>query len=71
MLLAFALLCLTLWGLQPVLSNQYGLVISVLPWHAHTATLLAGLAGLALLLGAIPSYLTYRQSLAQGLTVRL
>lgn len=71
MLLAFALLCLTLWGLQPVLSNQYGLVISILPWHAHTATLLAGLAGLALLLGAIPSYLTYRQSLAQGLTVRL
>lgn len=71
MLLSFILLSLTLWLLQPVLSNQYGLVISMLPWHAHTGTLLAGLAGLALLLGAIPSYLTYRQSLAQGLSVRL
>jgi putative ABC transport system permease protein len=71
MLLSFILLSLTLWVLQPVLSNQYGLVISMLPWHAHTGTLLAGLAGLALLLGAIPSYLTYRQSLAQGLSVRL
>ncbi len=71
MLLSFMLLSLTLWVLQPVLSNQYGLVISPLPWHAHTGTLLAGLAGLALLLGAIPSYLTYRQSLAQGLSVRL
>jgi hypothetical protein len=33
--------------------------------------LLGALLSLALLLGAIPSYLTYRQSLAQGLTVRL
>lgn len=71
MLLSLTLLSLTLWALQPVLSNQYGLVISMLPWHAHTGTLLAGLAALALLLGAIPSYLTYRQSLAQGLSVRL
>lgn len=68
---ALLLLCGTLAALQPLLSSQYGLVISWLPWHDHTAALLAALLALALLLGAIPSYLTYRQSLAQGLTVRL
>jgi putative ABC transport system permease protein len=71
MVLAFGLLCLVLWGLQPILSNQYGLVISAFAWHSHTLWLFTGLAGLALVLGALPSYLTYRQSLAQGLAVRL
>ncbi|MCT6700878.1 ABC transporter permease [Rheinheimera sp. 4Y26] len=68
---ALLLLCGSLAVLQPLLSSSYGLVISWLPWHGHTAALLAALLALALLLGAIPSYLTYRQSLAQGLTVRL
>lgn len=69
--LAVVLLTGALALAQPLLSSQYGLVIALLPWHAHTAALLAALLALALLLGAIPSYLTYRQSLAQGLTVRL
>lgn len=68
---ALALLSGSLWLAQPLLSSQYGLFISIWPWHAHTGTVLATLTGLSLLLGAIPSYLTYRQSVAQGLVVRL
>lgn len=69
--LGFVALVATLFALQPVLSSQYGLVISVLPWHAHTGAWLAGVVGLSLILGALPSYLTYRQSVAQGMQVRL
>jgi len=69
--LGFLALVATLFALQPVLSSQYGLVISVLPWHAHTGAWLAGVVGLSLMLGALPSYLTYRQSVAQGMQVRL
>jgi putative ABC transport system permease protein len=68
---ALAVLTSGLWLAQPVLSSQYGLVIQTWPWHVHTGPVLAALTGLALLLGAIPSYLTYRQSVAQGLMVRL
>lgn len=68
---ALATLTAGLWLAQPLLSSQYGLVISILPWHAHTGTVLMALTGVSLVLGAIPSYLTYRQSVAQGLVVRL
>ncbi len=68
---AFVLLMGTLALLKPVLSSQYGLVIAVVPWHDHTALWLGIVMGLSLLLGALPSYLTYRQSLAQGMQVRL
>ena len=68
---AWVLLTGGLWLAQPVLSSQFGLVISLWPWHAHTGPVLAGLTALALILGALPSYLTYRQSLAQGLVVKL
>lgn len=69
--LGFVALVAALFALQPVLSSQYGLVISVWPWHAHTGAWLAGVVGLSLILGALPSYLAYRQSLAQGMQVRL
>ncbi len=69
--LGFVALVATLFALQPLLSSQYGLVISVLPWHAHTGAWLAGVVGLSLILGVLPSYLTYRQSVAQGMQVRL
>lgn len=68
---AFVTLTAGLWLAQPLLSSQYGLVISMVPWHSHTGPVLAALTGVALVLGAIPSYLTYRQSVAQGLVVRL
>jgi putative ABC transport system permease protein len=68
---ALATLSGGLWLAQPLLSSQYGLVISIWPWHAHTGVVLSALTGLSLVLGAIPSYLTYRQSVAQGLVVKL
>jgi putative ABC transport system permease protein len=67
----FALLSGSLALLQPVLSSQYGLVISLVAWHAHTPVGVVGMLGLALLLGSIPAFSAYRQGLSQGLQVRL
>ncbi len=68
---AFLLLTGSLAALQPWLSSEYGLVISLFAWHPHTAAGLGVVAGLALLLGAVPAIQAYRQSLNQGLQVRL
>ena len=68
---AFLLLTGSLAALQPWLSSEYGLVISLFAWHPHTAVGLGIVAGLALLLGAVPAIQAYRQSLNQGLQVRL
>lgn len=69
--LALLKLSVALFVLKPWLSSSYGLVISVIPWHEHTLLLLSALLGFALILGAIPAYLAYRQSLSQGLVVRI
>jgi len=67
----FVLLTVSLLLLQPWLSSQYGLVISVLAVHPHTGYGLAAMLVLALLLGALPAFNAYRQGLTQGLQVRL
>lgn len=71
MVSAFALLSGCLWGLRPWLSSDFGLVISLWPWHALTGYWLVGMLTAAALLGAVPSYLSYRQSLLNGMQVRL
>ena len=58
-------------ALQPWLSASYGVVVSVVPWHQHTGFLLATLLAFALLMATIPAYLAYRQSLNQGLMVKV
>lgn len=68
---AFLLLTGSLAALQPWLSSQYGLVISVFAWHPHTAAGLLLVMALALVLGAVPALQACRQSLNQGLQVRL
>ncbi len=69
--LALIKLAFLLWLFKPWLSANYGIVIAVLPWHEHTLGLLAVLLGVAMLLAAIPAYLAYRQSLNQGLSIRI
>lgn len=68
---AFLLLTGSLALLQPWLSSEYGLVISLFAWHPHTAAGLGLVLALALLLGGFPAVQAYRQSLNQGLQVRL
>jgi putative ABC transport system permease protein len=60
-----------LWGFREVLASQYGLFISINPWHDQTVWLLSAVLGLTLVLGAIPAFLAYRRALASGLMVRL
>jgi putative ABC transport system permease protein len=60
-----------LWGFREFLASQYGLFISINPWHQHTGLMLTLVLALTLVLGAIPAFLAYRRALASGLMVRL
>jgi putative ABC transport system permease protein len=68
---ALLVLVAGLWGFRELLASQYGLFISINPWHEQTGLLLSAVLGLTLILGAIPAFLAYRRALASGLMVRL
>lgn len=68
---ALFILVASLWGFRELLASQYGLFISINPWHEQTGILLGAVLGLTLILGAIPAFLAYRRALAAGLMVRL
>ena len=69
--LSFLVLVSSLWGFREFLASQYGLFISINPWHQHTGLMLTLVLALTLVLGAIPAFLAYRRALASGLMVRL
>ena len=50
---------------------QYGLYLPLALPSAYEWSLLAGILGAALLMGAVPAWRAYRQSLADGLSIRL
>lgn len=68
---AFLMLSGILAALKPWLAANYGLVVSLLPWHAHTPWLLTIMLCLGLLLGVLPAYSAYRQSLSRGLAQKI
>ncbi len=55
---------------QPIISDYYGLYLSANLLTARTGIYALVIVGVAILLAAIPSFMAYRASLAQGLTVR-
>lgn len=57
--------------LQPILISEYGLHISAIPLSIEMLYVLAIVILLAALLGLIPSYLAYKSSLKDGLSVRV
>lgn len=71
MLSAAILLVAGLWLVQPVLSSQYGLFISLNPFDLYTLYWAGAILLLSAILGAIPSWLAYRSALTDGLAVRL
>lgn len=71
MISAAILLVAGLWAVQPILSSQYGLFISLNPFDIYTLYWAGAILLLAAVLGGIPSWLAYRRALTDGLAVRL
>ncbi len=66
-----ALLYLGLWLLRPWVAAEYGLFLEMAPPSPREWALLGGVVGAGFVLGAVPAWRAYRQSIADGLTVRL
>jgi len=66
-LLVYALLAVA----RPVLAAQYGIYIAISGLTRYDALLIGIVFGAALLLGALPAWRAYRNSLADGMTIRL
>ncbi|RMQ40635.1 hypothetical protein ALQ04_03337 [Pseudomonas cichorii] len=66
-----ALLYLGIALAQDFVQNSYGLYLSSMPPGQYEWKLLGGILAAALLMGTVPAWRAYRQSLADGLSIRL
>ena len=56
---------------QPILEHEFGLFIPIDPLSAYEVTVLGLIVGCGLLMGSVPALRAYRNSLADGLTIRV
>ena len=70
-LLGIAFLYGSLFLLRPWVEQAYGLFLAITPLSRYDLTLLAFILGAGLAIGLIPAYRAYRNSLADGMTVRV
>ena len=70
-LLGLALLYLGIALAQGYVQANYGLFLPLALPSRYEWTLLGAILGAALLMGALPAWRAYRQSLADGLSIRL
>lgn len=70
-LLGLALVYLALALAQPIIAAELGLLIEIGPPGGSDLMLLGVVLGAGIVAGLIPGYLAYRQSVADGMTVRL
>ncbi|NVL27159.1 ABC transporter permease, partial [Pseudomonas syringae pv. actinidiae] len=66
-----ALLYIGIFAAHDYVLDNYGLYLSSMPPGQYEWTLLGGILGCALLMGTVPAWRAYRQSLADGLSIRL
>ncbi len=64
-------LYILLFTAQPMLEHEFGLFVPVSPLSAYDLTVLGLIVGGALLMGSVPAWRAYRNSLADGLTIRV
>ena len=69
-LLGLGLMYLALWLAQPLILSQYGLFIPITPPGLWEWTLLGAILLAALIMGGVPAWRAYRQSLIDGLSIR-
>lgn len=70
-LLGLALLYLGIAASQGHVQANYGLYLALSTPSSYEWKLLGGILGAALLMGSVPAWRAYRQSLADGLSIRL
>ncbi|KTB76982.1 ABC transporter permease [Pseudomonas syringae] len=66
-----ALLYIGIFVARDYVLDNYGLYLSSMPPGQYEWTLLGAILGCALLMGTVPAWRAYRQSLADGLSIRL
>jgi putative ABC transport system permease protein len=66
-----ALLYVGVFAAQDYVQNNYGLYLSLTLPSQYEWTLLGGILAAALVMGIVPAWRAYRQSLADGLSIRL
>ena len=71
LLLGLALLYLGIALAQGYVQANYGLILPLALPSRYEWTLLGAILAAALLMGALPAWRAYRQSLADGLSIRL
>ncbi len=69
-LLGLALLYGSLLIARPIIDTRFGLYLSIAPPTARDLTIVALVVVAGFLAGAVPAYLAYRKSLADGMMVR-
>ena len=70
-LLGFVFVYLIMFGLTPLIQNQFGIFITIRTPSAYDLTIAGLVVGAALLMGTIPAWRAYRNALADGLTIRI
>jgi len=66
-----ALLYIGIFIAQDYVQNNYGLYLALTAPSQYEWTLLGGILAAALVMGIVPAWRAYRQSLADGLSIRL
>jgi putative ABC transport system permease protein len=56
---------------QPLLASRYGIFVPLAGLTGTDLAVLAGIVGAALLMGLVPAWRAYRNTLADGLTIRI
>ena len=56
---------------QPLLESRYGIFLEIGGLNRYDFTLLGAIIGAALLMGALPAWRAYRNTLSDGLTLRV
>lgn len=56
---------------QPILADHYGIFVAIEGLSGYDFALLGSVIAAALLMGLIPAWQAYRNSLADGLTIRV
>lgn len=69
-LLGLGLMYVCLWLAQPMILSRYGLYIAITPPGMYEWTLLGAILAASVLMGSVPAWRAYRQSLVDGLSIR-
>ncbi len=69
-MIGLGLMYLCLWLAQPLILSRYGLYIAITPPGPYEWTLLGAILAASVLMGSVPAWRAYRQSLADGLSIR-